>query len=75
MRPKCVFERRKLVNSKRSVKPYRDESDTTKDIGFVILDGAGHGLADGLQGSDVNDAVDRVLKTTTYLKASNPGAF
>ena len=40
----------------------RYEVDASNDIGLVVLDRAGHGLADGLQGRDVDDAIDAVLK-------------
>ena len=41
---------------------YRHEVDASEDVGLVVLDGAGHGLADSLQGRDVDDAVDVILK-------------
>ena len=41
---------------------YRHEVDASEDVGLIVLDGAGHGLAHSLQGRDVDDAVDVVLK-------------
>ena len=41
---------------------YRDEISATHDIDFIILNGATHRLTDGLQGCDVDNAVNWILK-------------
>ncbi len=54
--------RERIQRNDEEKQSYSDEIGAANDIDLVILDGATHRFANGLQGCNVDDTIDVILK-------------